>query len=63
MMSMCEMKLKWGAIGGADFASWSTSSFPGMPEWPGTHIKLILQLWKCKRYWRILRIRSFCEAR
>jgi len=47
MMSVCEMKLKWGWGGSrrTDFASWSTSSFPGMPEWPGTHMKLIFQLY------------------
>ena len=55
-MLMSEMKLKWGAVEGADFASWSTSSFLRMPEWPGTHMTLISQLWKCKRYCRILRM-------
>ena len=33
--------LKRGEEGGAEPASWSASSFPGIPEWPGTQIKLL----------------------
>ena len=32
------------------------SSFPGIPTCPGTHMKLILQLWKCMRFCRIFRM-------
>jgi len=41
---VCGRALKRGEVGGAEPASRSPSSFPGIPEWPGTHIKLILQL-------------------
>jgi len=30
----------------ADFAAWSASSFPFIPEWPGIHIILILGAFK-----------------
>ena len=41
---MCGRALKRGEEGGAEPVSWSASSFPGIPEWPGTEIKLILQV-------------------
>jgi len=56
--SVCGRALKRGEErrGGVDQASWSASSFPEIPEWPGTQIKLILQLWKCSRNWNMLQM-------
>jgi len=35
-----------GAEAGAERANPSASSFPGIPAWPGTQIKSVLQLAK-----------------
>jgi len=42
--SVCGRALKRGEEGEVEPVSWSASSFPGILEWPGTQIKLILQL-------------------